>query len=295
MFLPAAGLRYFYSGELTNFNWIGYYQSSSLGTDGNAYNPYSVAFHANILAPAVLTLASNNSQLGSVTLNSGNTLPEGVIAGVTEGTFHVIPGTQVTLNATANQGFHLKGWRYGTDNSCGGCWLSNNQPENPLQLTVTSDTNITAVFDTNSYDITASVAQTTDVRGTVKIDYTDTQGQNKSAGPAATAQASTLGDSTSTLTATPSTYYHFLEWNDDNTDNPRMVSLVSDSTFTAYFAPDTFTITYMDGTEELKVEKVPYRESIPEYIPTKPGMKFMGWNPALPQLMPSENLTTYAQ
>jgi len=73
------------------------------------------------------------------------------------------------------------------------------------------------------------------------------------------------------------------------------VSLVSDSTFTASFAPDTFTVTYMDGTSELKVEKVPYREAIPEYSPSKLGWKFVGWDPALPELMPGENLTTYAQ
>jgi len=443
--------------------------------DGNKDFIYdSVAFHINIQAPANLTLTTNNSNWGSVTLNSGNTLPEGVIAGVTEGTFHVIPGTQVTLNATANQGFHLKGWRYGTDNSCGGCWLSNNQPENPLQLTVTSDTNITAVFDTtkaelawsddeftgytmidfNNYKPTLNNPHNVEVRyGLVEniisivvnpetgyitngmnvprvltsgtfhiyavhetdqtyyydsvvytltvnwgslvaisqyveeggitaflnaeddlthaysisnnskmallapgasfsiaatanegyhfskwqngdningyIDYattstvvytapteitsfyntvlkaifdTNTYALNVVVADGQSDRGTVAGSNTAAkhfleyeISATPITYYHFLEWNDGNTHNPRTVSLVSDSTFTAYFAPDTFTITYMDGTEELKVEKVPYRESIPEYIPTKPGMKFMGWNPALPQLMPGENLTTYAQ
>lgn len=159
----------------------------------DTYQEDTASYQLTVLAPAVLTLASNNSEWGSVTLNTGTTLPEGVIAGETEGTFRVIPDTGVTLNAD------------------------------------------------------------------------------------------------------PETGYHFVQWNDGNTDNPRTVSLVSDSTFTASFAPDTFTVTYMNGTAQLKVEKVPYRESIPEYTPSKQGRTFDGWTPTLPELMPAENLTTYAQ
>jgi uncharacterized protein (TIGR02145 family) len=49
----------------------------------------------------------------------------------------------------------------------------------------------------------------------------------------------------------------------------------------------------MNGTEVLKVEKVPYGEAIPEYSPSRPGWR-VEWNPALPEVMPAENLTTYA-
>ena len=42
--------------------------------------------------------------------------------------------------------------------------------------------------------------------------------------------------STATLTATASDCYEFLRWNDGNTENPRLVSLSSDTAFTAIFS-----------------------------------------------------------
>jgi hypothetical protein len=42
--------------------------------------------------------------------------------------------------------------------------------------------------------------------------------------------------STATLTATANEGYVFLSWNDGNTENPRVVSLTSDTSFTAIFA-----------------------------------------------------------
>ncbi|MEE1142706.1 MAG: T9SS type A sorting domain-containing protein [Bacteroidales bacterium] len=42
--------------------------------------------------------------------------------------------------------------------------------------------------------------------------------------------------STATLTATANEGYVFLSWNDGNTENPRVVSLTSDTAFTAIFA-----------------------------------------------------------
>ena len=40
------------------------------------------------------------------------------------------------------------------------------------------------------------------------------------------------------LTATPVANYHFVQWNDGNTDNPRTVTLTQDTAFTAEFAID---------------------------------------------------------
>ncbi len=47
-----------------------------------------------------------------------------------------------------------------------------------------------------------------------------------------------------TLTATPNEGYAFEKWNDGNTDNPRSITLLQDTTFSATFAPlPTYTIT----------------------------------------------------
>ena len=44
------------------------------------------------------------------------------------------------------------------------------------------------------------------------------------------------------ITATPNYGYHFVQWSDGNTDNPRTIVLTQDTTFTAEFAKNEYTI-----------------------------------------------------
>lgn len=46
------------------------------------------------------------------------------------------------------------------------------------------------------------------------------------------------GGATATLTATPNTGYHFVQWQDGNTQNPRTITVTGDATYSATFAPD---------------------------------------------------------
>ena len=46
------------------------------------------------------------------------------------------------------------------------------------------------------------------------------------------------GGATATLTATPNSGYHFVQWQDGNTQNPRTITVTGDATYTATFAPD---------------------------------------------------------
>ena len=50
------------------------------------------------------------------------------------------------------------------------------------------------------------------------------------------------------LTAVPNYGYHFVQWNDGNTDNPRTIILTSDTTFTAEFAHNPI-ITYVYNSQ----------------------------------------------
>ena len=55
---------------------------------------------------------------------------------------------------------------------------------------------------------------------------------------------------TATLTATPNQGYRFVSWNDDNTENPRTITVTSDSTFVANFVQefaDTIILTDYNG------------------------------------------------
>ena len=115
---------------------------------------------------------------------------------------------QTTISATANTGYHFTQWQDGNT-------------QNPRTITLTSNATYTAYFETNTptyYTITATSANPT--MGTVS------GGGSYAAG------------ATATLTATPNTGYHFVQWQDGNTQNPRTITVTGNATYTATFAPD---------------------------------------------------------
>lgn len=96
--------------------------------------------------------------------------------------------------------------------------------------------------------------------------------------------------STATITATPNTGYHFTNWSDGNTSNPRSFTVTEDVSLTAYFAINTYTVAWndWDGTHLETDSNVPYG-STPSYdgnTPTRPNTPqyvytFSGWSPAI--------------
>src|SRR5262249_8332345 len=63
-----------------------------------------------------------------------------------------------------------------------------------------------------------------------------------------TPQTVSLGGSGTTVTAQPNTGYHFANWSDGSTTNPRKdTNVTADIAVTANFAIDTFTLTYAAG------------------------------------------------
>lgn len=90
-----------------------------------------------------------------------------------------------------------------------------------------------------------------------------------------------------TITATPKTGYHFVRWNDDNTEPTRVITPTADVTYTAYFAINQYTITFKnwDGTE-LQTETLDHGAAVSYKgtTPTKPATDqytytFSGWSP----------------
>ena len=136
--------------------------------------------------------------------------------GAVEGTATVNYLTDVTLTATANYGYHFTGW-------------SNGATTESITIQATKDTTVTALFDYNQYTVTGLSADETKgtVSGTATVNYlTDV-----------------------VLTATAATGYHFVQWNDGNTDNPRTVSATEDMSFTATFAINLYNITLAYNAE----------------------------------------------
>ena len=101
---------------------------------------------------------------------------------------------------------------------------SDGNTDNPRTITVLSDTTYQAVFGLKpTYTIT--VLPSDSERGTVSGSGTHLHGTNVR------------------ISATANYGYHFTRWNDGNTQNPRTIQLLKDSTFTAIFEPNTYTIT----------------------------------------------------
>ena len=116
-------------------------------------------------------------------------------------------GTEITLTATANEHYHFTQWNDGST-------------DNPRKITVDGDATYTAEFSIDKHTITTNALNGT-ITGGGTYDY----------------------GTTATLTAIAGEHYHFTQWNDGNTDNPRKITVEGDATYTAEFAIDQHTIT----------------------------------------------------
>ena len=122
--------------------------------------------------------------------------------GITQGDTTVNYLEIVTISAEANYGYHFAQWNDGNT-------------DNPRMVQVTEDKTYTAHFEKNTY--------------AVSVDYNNMYGTV--AGPTSGEYMDEI-----TLTAIPNCGYHFTQWGDGNTDNPRSLVLTQDTTFTAEFA-----------------------------------------------------------
>ena len=125
---------------------------------------------------------------------------KGTVATVTAPTCN---SSSWTICATPNYGYTFSHW-------------SDGDTMNPRNITLTKDTNIIAFFTPIYYNVALSANDTNigSVSGSGIFAYL----------------------SQDTLTATANTGYVFTRWNDGNTQNPRVITVVQDTIFTAYFA-----------------------------------------------------------
>ena len=129
--------------------------------------------------------------------------------GTTQGDTTITYLEYITISATANYGYHFTQWSDGVTT-------------NPRQVQVTEDKIYTADFEKNTYSVSLSCNEEQgNVEGAKTAEYLDTV----------------------TISATPNIGYHFVQWNDGNTDNPRTLVLTQDTTLIAEFAINQYTIT----------------------------------------------------
>ena len=108
-----------------------------------------------------------------------------------------------TITATPNEGYEFTRW-------------SDGNMENPRTVSLTSDTAFVAIFTEINPSPTITVTVNNEAMGSASY---------------------TLDGNTAVLTATANEGYSFLTWSDGNTENPRTVTITSDTTFMAIFSP----------------------------------------------------------
>lgn len=127
--------------------------------------------------------------------------------------------TDAAISAVPKNGYHFVNWEDDI-----------NAPAE-RDVLVLGDATYTATFGVNSYAITATSANSSygTVTGGGTYDY----------------------NASVTLTATPKTGYHFVEWNDGNTSASRSITVVGDASYEATFAINQYTIVFKDddGTQ----------------------------------------------
>jgi uncharacterized repeat protein (TIGR02543 family) len=84
------------------------------------------------------------------------------------------------------------------------------------------------------------------------------------------------------IVATSKHGYHFVKWNDDNTENPRTIVITQDSTFTATFEPDTFSIVIKTDDNDMGTVdnggKYAYNSEVIISATANNGYRFVEWN-----------------
>ena len=144
---------------------------------------------------------------------------------------------------------------------------SNGSTENPLTITVESDTTLTAYFQQTSATVSVSV-------------------NDAAMGSATVDDAVVAMNGTTTLRATANQHYHFVSWSDGSTENPHTVTISSDTSFTATFAANVYHITLTATPENVPADLL---EGAGDYTYT-PGLtaeikahstanfRFVGWS-----------------
>lgn len=143
---------------------------------------------------------------------------DSTMGGVTGGGFW-IENENVTITAIPADGYHFTHWNDG-------------DTVNPRVVTLTSDTTFTAYFEADIHYYTLTVLSADTTMGSVSEGGTWAEGEEV------------------TIEAFPLDGFHFTQWNDGDTMNPRIVLLTSDTTFIAYFEMDP------TGIDDLMAEKI---------------------------------------
>ena len=165
-------------------------------SDGNTDNPRQYVVTGDATLTAFFAIDTHSVSVVS------NDIARGMVNST--GTEFVY-GTPCTVTATAYTGFEFIRW-------------SNGVTANPYTFAVLDDIELTAIFEEEREIFTVTVVSANPAMGDVFGGGSYPQGE------------------TITISASPHNGYHFERWSDNNTQNPRNITVNSNITLTAYFA-----------------------------------------------------------
>ena len=164
----------------------------------------SYSWSVNNIRQDYTVRAEFNQPQYSILVFSANEIMGSVTGG---GVFY--GGSQTTISATPNAGYRFVGW-------------NDNNTDNPRTITVTGDATYIATFEALPSQYSILVFSANEIMGS------------------ATGGGVFYGGSQTTISATPNAGYRFVGWNDNNTDNPRTITVTGDATYIASFDVNTY-------------------------------------------------------
>lgn len=241
-------------------------------------------------------------------------------------------GTDVTIEATANIGYHFVAW-------------NDTIFTNPFTFGLVADTSFSASFAPNSYNlyvmddgvaldtlsvlygdsVTVSMMPTVPTKAgydfmgwspslPLEMDATDMTVKTqwtKQSYIVRVDTASLMGRVTTdfmnpvdyldtiSMTVTPFEGFHFVSWSDGETSNPREVVVTGDSAFSPLFAANGYDLYVMSDGVVLDTLHLLYGDTVSEdmlNVPlVKDGYIFKGWSPVLPFVMGAYDAAVVAQ
>ncbi len=149
----------------------------------------------------------------SLTYSAG---PNGIINGTSPQTVGIFNNGE-SVEAVPDPGYHFVNW-------------SDGSTANPrTDLNITAAITVTANFEINTYTLTYTAGANGAITGT-------------------SPQTVNHGSNGTEVTAAPATGYHFVNWSDGSTANPRTdLDVMADISVTANFEINTYTLTYTAG------------------------------------------------
>ena len=215
--------------------------------DGNTENPRTITVTENVGFIANFKAIPTQTNYYTITLSSNND-EFGSVMG--DGEFK--EGEKVSLIAIPAMGYRFVQW-------------SDGNTQNPREITVSSNASYAATFEQTSSG---------------ELDYTVT------AIPASNDQGTVVGGgiygplSTVTLAVVPATGYKFVQWNDGNTDNPRVVIVMGDCFYVATFEKISTDISEVENAMNVAIinRQIVVNGEAPAFVYTIMGQKIANQN-----------------